>query len=246
MEEENKKVGLPILILAIALGVASLLVWLFAELAEEVLDNELKGFDNAIIDFFKGVQSSGLDAVYIFITELGSVWFLTTLSVILIALLWWKARDKWGILFFIIAVAGSGLLTTLLKHFYQRGRPSINESIDAIGFSFPSGHSMGALVFYGFLAYFVVRSTQKRAVKAITLIVLGILIILIGTSRIYLGAHFPSDVIAGFIAGTVWLVLCLLALEWIQWRSRSHVRPVHALRDLLKNGYRARKQKTGR
>lgn len=246
MEEENKKVGLPALILLSGLGIASLCIWLFSELAEEVLDNEMKSFDNGIVNFFKGIENSRLDAIYILITEMGSVWFLTTMSVILIVLLWWKAKDKWGILFFVIAIAGSGLLTWLLKQFYQRGRPSINESIDAIGFSFPSGHSMGALVFYGFIGYFVVRSMQKRAVKVVSLIVLSILIVLIGTSRIYLGAHYPSDIIAGFIAGTIWLILCFLALEWVQWQSKSNVRPVRALRSLLASGFRAGKQKIGR
>ncbi|MFD1032537.1 phosphatase PAP2 family protein [Metaplanococcus flavidus] len=246
MEEENKKVGLPALILLIGLGIASVFIWLFAELAEEVLENELRNFDNSIIGFFERIETSTLDLIYIGITELGSVWFLTTLSVVVILWLWFKDKDKWGILFFVIAVGGSGLLTWLLKQFYGRGRPSINEDIDAIGFSFPSGHSLGSLVFYGFLAYLFVRSTQKRGVKYLALTVLGILIILIGTSRIYLGAHFPSDVLAGFIAGTVWLILCLLALEWVQWQSNSNVRPVRALRSFLASTYKSGKQKIRR
>lgn len=245
MGEENKKAGLPVLLLLIGLGLASLLIWLFAELAEELLENELTNFDNNIISFFKAIETSGLDAFYIIITEMGSVWFLTTLSVVLIALLWVKAKDKWGVLFFIIAIGGSGLLTWVLKQFYGRGRPSINEEIDAIGFSFPSGHSMGALVFYGFIAYFIARSSQKKSVKVLSSIVLGILILLIGTSRIYLGAHFPSDVMAGFVAGSIWLILCLLSLEWVQWQSNSHVRPVRALRKFLASTYRAGRQKIG-
>lgn len=240
---ENKKASFPALLLIIGLGVASIFVWLFAEIAEELLENELVSFDDAIISFFKTVQTSMLDSIYITITELGSVWFLTTMSVLVILLLWFKAKDKWGILFFIIAVGGSGLLTWILKHTYERGRPSINEEIDAIGFSFPSGHSMGSLIFYGFITYFILRSSQKRAIKYISLVGLGTLIILIGTSRIYLGAHYPSDVIAGYIAGTIWLILCLLALEWIQWQSNSQVRPVYALRNFLATTFKSVKQK---
>lgn len=246
MKEENKKVGLLVLLLLTGLGIAGLFAWLFAELAEEVLENEMKSFDNSIINFFEAIETSALDIIYIGITELGSVWFLTTLSVLVILVLWFKAKDKWGILFFVIAVGGSGILTWLLKQFYGRGRPSINEDIDAIGFSFPSGHSMGSLVFYGFLAYLIARSSQKRAVKYLSLTVLGMLVLLIGTSRIYLGAHFPSDVLAGFIAGTVWLILCLLALEWVQLQSNSQVRPVHAFRRLLVSGYKSGKQKIER
>ncbi|MDE0582549.1 phosphatase PAP2 family protein [Planococcus sp. A6] len=246
MDEGNKKAGLPVLLLLTGLGIASLFVWFFAELAEELLENELKSFDNSVISFFEIIETSALDVFYITITEMGSVWFLTLLSVVLIGLLWIKEKDKWGILFFIIAVGGSGLLTWLLKQFYGRGRPSINEEIDAIGFSFPSGHSMGALVFYGFVLYFIVRSSQKEAVKIFWSSVLGMLIILIGTSRIYLGAHFPSDVLAGFIAGTIWLILCLLALEWVQWQSNSQVKPVRAVRNFLASCYRSGKKKIER
>lgn len=239
MEEETKKAGFPALLLIIGLATASFFIWLFAELAEELLENELKIFDGAIISFFGLVENPALDAGFIFITELGSVWFLTILSVIVLLLLWFKAKDKWGILFFILAVGGGALLSVLLKNLYGRGRPSINEEIDAIGFSFPSGHSMGSLIFYGFIAYFIMRSRLEKGLKVLSLVVLGALVVLIGTSRIYLGAHFPSDVIAGYAAGTIWLVLCLLALEWAQWQSGSDVRPVRAMRRFLVSGFRS-------
>ncbi|MBP3953523.1 phosphatase PAP2 family protein [Bacillus suaedae] len=243
---DNKKASFPALLLIIGLGIASLFVWFFAEIAEDLLENELVRFDDAIISMFEAVETSTLDSIYIIITELGSVWFLMTLSVLVILLLWFKAKDKWGILFFITAVGGSGLLTWILKHTYERGRPSINEEIDAIGFSFPSGHSMGSLIFYGFIAYFILRSSQKKIIKYISMVVLSILIILIGTSRIYLGAHYPSDVIAGYVAGTIWLILCLLALEWVQWQSNSQVRPVYTLRNFLVSTFKSVKQKLGK
>ncbi|MBT2571136.1 phosphatase PAP2 family protein [Planococcus sp. ISL-110] len=246
MEEENRKIGFIALLLIIGLGISSLFIWLFAELAEELMENELRFFDNVIISFFKVIETSTLDTIYIIITEFGSVWFLATMSVVIILLLWFKAKDKWGILFFAIAVGGSGLLTWLLKQVYERGRPSINEEVDAIGFSFPSGHSMGSLIFYGFIVYFILRSSQNKVIKLTSFIGLGILIILIGTSRIYLGVHFPSDVLAGYIAGTIWLILCLLALEWIQWQSNSQVRPVNALRRILVSSFKSGRQKLGR
>ncbi|TWT09189.1 phosphatase PAP2 family protein [Planomicrobium sp. CPCC 101079] len=246
MEEENKKAGFPAFLLMLGLGVMSFFIWLFAELAEELLENELKSFDGAVISFFRSIENPALDKGYIVITELGSVWFLTTLSVITLSLLWLKAKDKWGILFFIIAVGGGALLSVLLKNLYERGRPSINEEIDAIGFSFPSGHSMGSLIFYGFIAYFIVRSRLKKGMKILSLIILGVLVVLIGTSRIYLGAHFPSDVVAGYSAGTIWLILCLLALEWVQWQSGSHVRPVQAIRRFLVSNFKSAKRRIRR
>ncbi|MCG1009628.1 phosphatase PAP2 family protein [Salinicoccus sp. ID82-1] len=243
MEQKNKNTSFPILVLLIGLSTAIFFLWLFAELSDELLEKELQSFDNAIVSFFDSIATPPLDTIYIIITELGAVWFLGALSAITILYLWVKPRDKWGIVFFIITMGGGALLTTLLKQFYGRNRPSINEAIDATGFSFPSGHSLGALIFYGFVAYIIIRRTRKRLVVILALIVASILILLIGTSRIYLGAHFPSDVLAGYSAGTVWLLLCLLALEWVQWRSHSDVRSVDALRDILKNFYRKGKRK---
>ncbi|WKA56428.1 phosphatase PAP2 family protein [Planococcus shixiaomingii] len=246
MEEEKKKAAFPALLLIIGLAVASFFIWLFAELAEELLENELRKFDETIIGFFNSVANSTLDMFFLVITELGSVRFLTALSVLTLLLLWFKAKDKWGILFFVIAVGGGSLLTLLLKNLYDRRRPSINESIDAVGYSFPSGHSMGSLLFYGFIGYFAVRSRLKKRVKVLILIILAVLVVLIGTSRIYLGAHFPSDVIAGYIAGTIWLILCLLALEWAQWQSGSHVRPVQVMRRFLVSSFQSTKKRIRR
>ncbi|MGK7379307.1 phosphatase PAP2 family protein [Planococcus sp. 1R117A] len=233
MIKENTKVGITVLLLGLGLGIAALFLVIFTELAEEVMENEMRRFDGAIIGYFKAIDHPILDNAMIFITEMGSVWFLTTLSAVTVLVLWVKYKDKWGILFFLVAVGIGGLLTTMLKELYERGRPSINPEIDAVGFSFPSGHSMGSLIFYGFIMYLVMRGNGTTLFKRMSVFLMAILVLLIGMSRVYLGAHFPSDVLAGFIAGAIWLILCLIALEWIQWQSKSSVRPVHAIRNML-------------
>ncbi|MDQ0428676.1 undecaprenyl-diphosphatase [Planomicrobium stackebrandtii] len=239
MDKNEKIAGLAFLLLLGGLGIAALFIVLFAELAEEVMDKEFGLFDRAIIALMEAGSSETLDNVMFIFTEMGSVWFLTLSSVIILAVLGFQMKDKWGMLFFVIAVGGGSLLTLLLKHLYVRERPSINAEIDALGYSFPSGHSMGSLVFYGFVMYLVIRTRQRPWIQWVTVVVLSVLIIMIGSSRVYLGAHFPSDVIAGYIAGAIWLLLSLIALEWIQWHSRSPVPPVHALRKLLGPLYRA-------
>ncbi|MEN6669882.1 phosphatase PAP2 family protein [Psychrobacter sp. B38] len=239
MEAETKRAGLLAMFLIIGLRMAILLMWLFSALASQVLEDKLETFDNHIIGFFETIATSSLDVMYTLVTEIGSVWFLSSVSVIVVLLLWFKAKDKWTTLFFIIAIGGNGALTWLLKQIYERGRPSINEAIDAIGFSFPSGHSMGSFVFYGFLIYLIIKSTHKSAIKTALSIILSVLVLLIGTSRIYLGAHFPSDIVAGYLAGTIWLTLCVLALEWVQWQHRSKLPFVHALRKLFLTQYGA-------
>ena len=221
------------LLLAAGLGFSALFIVLFSEIAEEAMEQETWLFDSTIIGFFQSIESSVLDVLMIATTEMGSVWFVTAFSIAVVGLLWFKERDKWGILFFLIAVGGGGLLTLLLKNLYERQRPSINPEIDAIGFSFPSGHSMGSVIFYGFVMYLVLRSRRNELFKGLAISMMGVLVVLIGISRIYLGAHFPSDVLAGFIAGAIWLILSILALEWIQWQSKSSIRPVRDIRDFL-------------
>ncbi|MGM0898995.1 MAG: phosphatase PAP2 family protein [Bacillota bacterium] len=239
MDRETKLSGFAFILLLVGLGLAAIFIALFAELAEEMLEQELVVFDAVIIQLLEAIGSGGMDTAMFIITELGSVWFLVLMSIGVLWILGVRMRDRWGVLFFIIAVGGGSLLTLLLKHLYNRERPSINETIDAVGYSFPSGHSMGSLIFYGFLIYLVIRTRQKPWLQWISVYGLGILIILIGISRIYLSAHYPSDVLAGYIAGTIWLVLNLVALEWIQWQQRSPVPPVEALRKVLAPVYRA-------
>lgn len=83
------------------------------------------------------------------------------------------------------------------------------------------------------MIFLTIRGGHKEWIKWTISITLSVLIALIGVSRIYLGAHFPSDVAAGFIAGTIWLLLCITALEWINWQSGSNIRPLKGLRRML-------------
>ncbi|TXC92699.1 phosphatase PAP2 family protein [Metabacillus litoralis] len=229
-KQKAKKAGFPFLIMIGGIGFSVLFIILFANLAEELLEKEVEIFDATIINWFKYIENGTLDQIMIFGTELGSVWFLSVCTVAAIIGLWFTSRDKWGILFLVIGIGGGGLLTTLLKHLYARDRPSINPEIDAIGYSFPSGHSMGSLIFYGFIAYFIVRSSRKKVLKWFVILTAGLVVIWIGSTRIYLGAHYPSDVLAGHLAGAIWLILTILALEWVEWRSANSIRPTHVFK----------------
>lgn len=232
-KQKAKKVGFPFVLMIAGIGISVLFIILFTNLAEEMMEKEIDNFDEAIINWFKSIENPTLDQVMIFGTELGSVWFLSVCSIAAIIGLWVTARDKWGILFLVIGIGGGGLLTTLLKNLYARGRPSINPEIDAIGYSFPSGHSMGSLIFYGFIAYFIVRSIRKKGLKWLVLLAAGLLVIWIGSTRIYLGAHYPSDVLAGHLAGAIWLFLTILALEWVEWTTANSIRPTQVFKKFI-------------
>lgn len=233
-KEELKQAGLPFLLMIAGAGVSVLFIIIFSELAEEMLENEINAIDGAVIQRINLIENGTLDQITIFVTELGSVWFLSLCTLAAVIALWVKAKDKLGILFLLIAIGGGGALTKLLKHLYGRGRPSINPEIDAIGYSFPSGHSMGSLIFYGFIAYLIVRSARKPITKWIAIFVAGFLVVWIGFTRIYLGAHFPSDVLAGHLAGAIWLTITILVLEWIKWQSANFIKVTRVFKQMIK------------
>jgi len=122
----------------------------------------------------------------------------------------------WGLalsLVWILVLLIGEFLNLELKGYVMRSRPPYHEAAHAFGYSFPSGHSMGAFIAYGMLAYLLTLAVPQRRVQIAVVVVFGSLILLVGFSRIYLGAHWFSDVIGGFAAGTVWLGFCIGLIE---------------------------------
>lgn len=176
-------------------------------------------FDQRVIETIRLYASPAMDTFMIFITELGSKLMLGLL--LMISMIWLNRKNQWGMLFYFITVAGGGLLNLSLKNFFERERPTINRIIEADGFSFPSGHSMGSMTYYGFLIYLVIRSKFHPLSKIGLATFFSIIILLIGMSRIYLGVHYPTDVIAGYMAGGFWLILCISFLEIIYFYNKN-------------------------
>src|SRR5207244_443099 len=118
------------------------------------------------------------------------------------------------LLLLIVAVGGAQLLISLFKVVFHRARPTFTDPVTtAQGFSFPSGHSMGAMVFFGLMAYFLIRDNEKLSIRVIIGLIFVATVLLVGFSRIYLGVHFPSDVVAGYAAGIAWLALTINNVE---------------------------------
>ncbi|MBA4495598.1 phosphatase PAP2 family protein [Paenactinomyces guangxiensis] len=119
-------------------------------------------------------------------------------------------------------LAGAWLLNITLKSLIQRPRPNLQHLIEVDGYSYPSGHAMVAAAFYGMIGYLVWFNLRTKGKPSWYEIVFTVLLILaIGTSRVYLGVHYPSDVIAGFAAGGVWLVACIKGLNILQYYKRN-------------------------
>lgn len=164
-----------------------------------LITNDNRYFDNYIINLFK-YKSDILTNIMKIITFLGSALSIILLTVLLIIVVKGK-RNK---ILILINVIVTTLLNQLLKNVFQRGRP-IDSIIEESGYSFPSGHSMVSMAFYGFLIYLVYKSNIKY--KGLIIGLLSVLIVLIGISRIYLGVHYPTDVIGGFTLSLSYLLL---------------------------------------
>lgn len=170
--------------------------------------------DRAVYAGLSSLQTPAVTLFFKGVTFLGDTrWFILLCLVILIL-----ARPRWQGGLFILNALLAGGANQGLKWLFERARPGENPLITVGGFSFPSGHSMAAMAIYGMLIYAVWHTSWSRRRKGVCTVALSALILLIGLSRIYLGVHFASDVLAGFGAGLAILSLVLLVLRGIRHR----------------------------
>jgi len=207
-------------------------LYLFVVIADEVLGQETAALDTAAFQFVQRFSSPQMDVAATAISFMGSaaVWIL---SVVLLGLFLWQRR--WGAAVMLVLVSGGvQLLNDILKSTFHRARPvQVLGLIAAQQYSFPSGHAMVSAAFYFYLAYLCWRLV--RGVWRFVLIVgLLVLVLLIGASRIYLQAHYLSDVIAGYIAGFVWADAVIIGSQLLVTRSwpRFHGQPARRARTL--------------
>lgn len=206
--------GVGIAIVLIGVGV-------FGVLASLLAAGGIQGWsDQAFTEVLRAATPATALQVFATLTHLGDTTTLTALCIaIAFALI---AFGRHGLAFsWVFAMAGSGLLIKALKQVFGRVRPLNSEGfVLEHGFSFPSGHSSGAVVAYGMMTYLALR-LLPIGWHLPALLVTVALAVTIGASRLFLGVHFASDVIAGFASGTAWLALCITGSEYIHWRYRQ-------------------------
>jgi undecaprenyl-diphosphatase len=185
----------------------------FAELAEHVLAGGTQAFDVAVLQWIHVHQTPLLTQLLVEMTYLGTGTVVMTV-VGVAALFLWHTEHKHSARLLLAATIGNIILNGALKLVYHRARPSVFEwQTVAVSSSFPSGHAMSATVVYGTVAYLLMRLQKHMWAKALTLSGAIILILLICFTRLYLGVHYPSDVLGGIIVGLAWAAFCMATLE---------------------------------
>lgn len=184
------------------------LLTIFILITALVLTNNTSNFDDNIYNIVYSLRSNFFDFFFKSITICANTLTIICLVILLLLIIKDKFRYVLG-----ISVISSVLSNQLLKHIFMRPRPDHIRLIKQGGYSYPSGHSMISIAVYGFLIYYVYHKVKNKTLKIVLITLLTILIILIGLSRIYLGVHYPSDILGGYTLALSILILVVLGVD---------------------------------
>ena len=198
-------------------------VWTFAEIADSVMEGDARDLDVAVIMAMRNPADLGdpigprwLEELGRDMTALGGIGFLAMLTLAVAGYLCLVDKRR-AALFLVLAVGSGFLMNTLFKSAFDRPRPDLVPHLSHVyTASFPSGHSMHAAVTYFTLGALLARVHRQRRVKIYALAVAAFLTVVVGISRVYMGVHWPTDVLAGWAAGATWAILCWLLALWLQ------------------------------
>ncbi len=210
--------------LSVGLSLAVGSLFFFGWFADEMAKGDTARYDETVRAFVHSFAAPVLTSVMQAASFVGSTLFLILLGIAIVTALCVKKYRRGGILFAITTV-GAGVLLSLLKRAFHRARPEpfFNTILPASD-SFPSGHSLGSFCFYFALAAILTNRVEKLWLKIIIWTLAVLLVLLIGISRIYLGVHYPSDVLAGYIVGFIWVVTIAVADQLLKARSERKKR----------------------
>jgi undecaprenyl-diphosphatase len=202
--------------LTIGLALIVAASWLFGGITEDIIHHDpLVDVDIAVSRFLAAHTEPPFTAAMYVVSVAGSPVTVLLLSLILVLYFAWHRAWRFVVLF-VVGVGGAELLDVLLKIIFARPRPTLPDPLLVLtSYSFPSGHAMGSMAFYGLLAYVVIQRVSIWRWRVAVAIATVLLILLIGFSRMYLGVHYLSDVLAGYAAGFAWLVVTITGVETI-------------------------------
>lgn len=193
--------------------------WVFAEIAEEVIEGEeLTVLDAQLSAWVFQNHHPWVTGFMFLITHWHSPGGVLAMTAILAVWLW-RRRERYWLAALMLSVPVGLMMNILLKYLFQRERPQFEEPLLTLAtYSFPSGHTSGAMLFYGFLVAYIVRSTNRKRWWLWSAAVAGLMVLLVAVSRVYLGAHFLSDVLAAIAEGCLWLTICITTVSTLRRR----------------------------
>lgn len=196
--------------------IACLLGVLFIILTILVVQNKLVNFDNSIYKIVTANMNDNLTVFYKIFTFLGSTIFMISLCVVLFLVFILKKRKDYAFIEASVLIV-STIINNVVKFIIRRERPEVLKLVIEKSFSFPSGHTMASVSLYGIIIYLIIKSEMQKKYKIILSVIIGIIPILVMLSRIYLGAHFASDVIGACILSTIILLVATNIIEKRGW-----------------------------
>ncbi|WP_183510585.1 phosphatase PAP2 family protein [Paeniglutamicibacter cryotolerans] len=186
------------------------------------MKNGPASWDQPILEWMVAHRTPELNQLVTGFTNLGSTPGMATIAVIAVALLMWRSRSWWPLILVVVTAAGSLTLTSVLKQSVGRSRPPHGEAVPPYESSpsFPSGHTLNASAIIAVIAYLMVLQLRSTLAKAATITGLSLFIFLMGVSRNYLGLHWFTDVLAGWMIGLGWAALVMLIHYLVVVRGR--------------------------
>lgn len=210
-------------LLTVLLFLSSLI--LFLAVAKYIFLDEKESFDRAAFGLLEPFINEGLTSVMLFLSVIGNYQVMIAANVLLICYFLFIRKHRWYSIKIPAISLSSLLLMFLLKTLFNRPRPLIPLMEPARGLSFPSGHAMMSVTFFGLLIYFIYRKQLSPKIKASIMSFLVLFILSIGISRVYLRVHYASDVIAGLCMGVIWLTIAIHVLNRIELYSKKEINP---------------------
>ena len=210
--------------LILAVFTVSLIAFIF--ITRRVIFLGRNEFDEKAFAYLGNHVTEANNNFMLFITYLGRHEFLIPANLILIVYFLFIRKHRWYSIKVPAVAISSVLLMFILKNLFGRARPLIPLLEEARGLSFPSGHALMSVTFYGLMCYIVWHSVKNPTLKWTIITLLVLLILMIGLSRVYLRVHYATDVAAGFAMGFLWLVISLKTIRQLEKYSRRNVDPV--------------------